>query len=142
MKKNSWGFKEAIAFVRKSRPEVCPNLGFEMQLKKYEKELNKKTEDRFSKTMVPAKNNTTTTSFNEFIANRKTNGFPNISSLSRGQNRPKHGLKNRPYSKDEHAHNPQYDQFLQKGLMITSFGFSTKPRFGNYHSSSVYKNMN
>jgi hypothetical protein len=29
-------FKEAIAIVRKSRPKVLPNLGFERQLKKYE----------------------------------------------------------------------------------------------------------
>jgi len=35
MKKNNWGFKEAIAFVRKSRPIVLPNLGFERQLKEY-----------------------------------------------------------------------------------------------------------
>jgi hypothetical protein len=64
MKKNSWSFKEAIGFVRKSRPEVCPNLGFEMQLKKYEREIFKKAEDRLSKTMVPTKSNFTSTSFN------------------------------------------------------------------------------
>lgn len=39
MKKNRWAFRRAIDFVRKKRPCVCPNLGFEMQLKAYEKEL-------------------------------------------------------------------------------------------------------
>jgi len=36
MKFKGWGFKEAIAEVRKHRPTVLPNLGFERQLKKYE----------------------------------------------------------------------------------------------------------
>jgi hypothetical protein len=36
MKFKCWGFKEAIAEVRKYRPSVLPNLGFERQLKKYE----------------------------------------------------------------------------------------------------------
>jgi len=44
MKKNSWSFKEAIQFVRQSRPGVCPNLGFERQLKEYEQHLNKKSQ--------------------------------------------------------------------------------------------------
>ena len=39
MKKNNWTFKIAIAEVRKHRPQVLPNLGFERQLKAYEKEL-------------------------------------------------------------------------------------------------------
>jgi protein-tyrosine phosphatase len=33
MRKKNWSFKEAIAFVRKERPNVLPNLGFERQLK-------------------------------------------------------------------------------------------------------------
>lgn len=37
MKHKSWTFHEAIAFVRKNRPKVCPNLGFERQLKEYER---------------------------------------------------------------------------------------------------------
>lgn len=36
MRKERMTFKEAIAFIRKSRPKVLPNLGFERQLKKYE----------------------------------------------------------------------------------------------------------
>jgi hypothetical protein len=36
MKKEKMGFKDAIALVRKSRPTVLPNLGFERQLKRYE----------------------------------------------------------------------------------------------------------
>lgn len=47
MKKKSWGFKEAIAFVRKSRPSVLPNLGFERQLKDYENALNREAEMGF-----------------------------------------------------------------------------------------------
>jgi len=30
--------------VRQSRPGVCPNLGFERQLKEYEQHLNKKSQ--------------------------------------------------------------------------------------------------
>lgn len=33
MRKKNWSFKEAISFVRKERPNVLPNLGFERQLK-------------------------------------------------------------------------------------------------------------
>jgi hypothetical protein len=36
MRKNQMGFKAAIALLKSKRAEVCPNLGFEMQLKKYE----------------------------------------------------------------------------------------------------------
>lgn len=39
MKKNQMGFKPAINLVRSKRTGVCPNLGFEMQLKKYESEI-------------------------------------------------------------------------------------------------------
>jgi hypothetical protein len=39
MQKNNWSFKDAIAFVRASRPKVLPNLGFERQLKEYEGQL-------------------------------------------------------------------------------------------------------
>ena len=39
MKLKKIGFKEAIAEVRKSRPSVLPNLGFERQLKKYEETI-------------------------------------------------------------------------------------------------------
>lgn len=39
MRKHRWSFRKAIDFVRKRRACVCPNLGFEMQLKTYEKEL-------------------------------------------------------------------------------------------------------
>jgi 2-polyprenyl-6-methoxyphenol hydroxylase-like FAD-dependent oxidoreductase len=39
MKKEKLAFKDAIALVRKSRPSVLPNLGFERQLKRYEEDL-------------------------------------------------------------------------------------------------------
>jgi hypothetical protein len=32
-------FSHALKFVRKIRPAVCPNLGFELQLKKYQERL-------------------------------------------------------------------------------------------------------
>jgi protein-tyrosine phosphatase len=41
MKKLNMSFKDAIAYVRKSRPSVLPNLGFERQLKKYEEALKR-----------------------------------------------------------------------------------------------------
>ena len=44
MRKNDMGFKQAITLLRNKRKSVCPNLGFEMQLKKYEVELQKKTQ--------------------------------------------------------------------------------------------------
>jgi protein-tyrosine phosphatase len=37
MRKEMLSFKEAIAEVRRHRPKVLPNLGFERQLKDYEK---------------------------------------------------------------------------------------------------------
>lgn len=32
-------FQEALNYCKKKRPQVCPNLGFERQLKLYEKNL-------------------------------------------------------------------------------------------------------
>jgi hypothetical protein len=61
MKKKKWSFRKVIDFVRKIRPCVCPNLGFEMQLKAYEKELtmittsqpNKNFMQQRSKNLMP-----------------------------------------------------------------------------------------
>lgn len=39
IKSRKIGFKEAIAIVRAKRKSVCPNLGFERQLKQYEREI-------------------------------------------------------------------------------------------------------
>lgn len=39
MKFNKMTFKEAVAEVRKFRPNVLPNLGFERQLKRYEEQI-------------------------------------------------------------------------------------------------------
>lgn len=39
MKKYNSIFSNAIKYVRKMRPNVCPNLGFELQLKKYQEKL-------------------------------------------------------------------------------------------------------
>lgn len=39
MKTRKMGFKEAISLVRAKRKNICPNLGFERQLKQYEKDI-------------------------------------------------------------------------------------------------------
>lgn len=39
MKKNKWNFKDTISEVRRHRPKVLPNLGFERQLKLYERRI-------------------------------------------------------------------------------------------------------
>jgi hypothetical protein len=58
MKKNKWTFKEAISFVKKIRPSVCPNLGFEMQLKDYEKQLvHSKLKVDLTRTVLPLRQN-------------------------------------------------------------------------------------
>ena len=51
MRKKNWSFKEAITFVRQSRPSVLPNLGFERQLKEYEIFLNRQAEFGFERRM-------------------------------------------------------------------------------------------
>lgn len=40
MKKYGSTFKNAITHIRKIKPNVCPNLGFELQLKNYQNLLN------------------------------------------------------------------------------------------------------
>jgi len=42
MKFKKMTFKEAVAEVRKFRPNVLPNLGFERQLKRYEEQIKGK----------------------------------------------------------------------------------------------------
>lgn len=54
MKKHRLTFREAINFVRDRRSVVCPNLGFEMQLKQYEKQLFAGN-GRICKTLIPSK---------------------------------------------------------------------------------------
>jgi hypothetical protein len=39
MKKYNSEFSPALKYVRKCSPNVCPNLGFELQLKKYQERL-------------------------------------------------------------------------------------------------------
>lgn len=39
MKKYHLMFGPALKIIRKIRPSVCPNLGFELQLKKYQEQL-------------------------------------------------------------------------------------------------------
>jgi hypothetical protein len=55
MKYNKIGFKEAVAEVRKYRPTVLPNLGFERQLKKYEETIRRPRLTDKSKTMEEKK---------------------------------------------------------------------------------------
>ena len=42
---NKWKFNEALEFVTKKRPIVCPNDGFQNQLKLFEKLLNENNYD-------------------------------------------------------------------------------------------------
>jgi hypothetical protein len=39
IRKESWSFRRAIGLVRDKRSVICPNLGFERQLKEYEKSI-------------------------------------------------------------------------------------------------------
>lgn len=39
MKKFNSTFKNAIGYVKKIKPNICPNLGFELQLKNYQNVL-------------------------------------------------------------------------------------------------------
>ena len=73
MRKHQWGFKQAIAEVRRFRPEVLPNLGFERQLKEYEKELNS------SKTVLRKNISKTSESKKHHMKNNKKQlGLPEI----------------------------------------------------------------
>lgn len=40
MKKYNSTFKNAIGHVKKIKPNICPNLGFELQLKNYQNLVN------------------------------------------------------------------------------------------------------
>lgn len=91
--------------------------------------------------MIPSKSNITT-NFNEFMTSQRSNGFPNISSVSQGQNHMKHSIKSRTCSKEESNSLGSNDNIFQRGLMVTSVGFSGLGRNMNYHSSSVHKNFN
>lgn len=46
MKKYNSSFKNAIQHVRKIKPNVCPNLGFQLQLKNYQNNLNLGLQDQ------------------------------------------------------------------------------------------------
>jgi hypothetical protein len=39
MRKFDTAFSAALKYVKKIRSNVCPNLGFELQLKKYQEQL-------------------------------------------------------------------------------------------------------
>lgn len=51
MKKYEEQFSNALKYVRKIRPNICPNLGFELQLKKYQEQLH----SNHSKKMIAEK---------------------------------------------------------------------------------------
>lgn len=77
MKKNKWAFKDAIAFVRRSKPNVLPNLGFERQLKEYEKVLkseNNEVRKIISKTSEARKHSKD---------NKRREGLPEIASFGK-----------------------------------------------------------
>ena len=59
MKKNLWNYKDAIDEVKKCRPQVSPNIGFERQLMLYERKIMFKLDRdrvRISKTLEKNKN--------------------------------------------------------------------------------------
>jgi hypothetical protein len=56
MKKHKQSFRDAITLVKAKRKVVCPNLGFEMQLKHYEKQLLPDARNsRLCKTLIPSR---------------------------------------------------------------------------------------
>ena len=57
MRKNNWKLKETLALVKKSRPFVCPNKGFQRQLKRFESNLNNVPEEKrdISEKVIPGK---------------------------------------------------------------------------------------
>lgn len=70
-------------------------------------------EDKLSKSVMTNKSNLTTTNFNDFFNKQTLRKFPNIPSLSRGDNRFRQIIKNRPQSKDSLQLNP-YNQSQDK----------------------------
>ena len=105
----------------------------------------KEGEEKLTKSLVQNKSNLTATTFNDLFMKQTLKGFPNIPSLSRGDNRIRQIIRNRSHSKDS-LQMSQYNQFSDKlrdkskDFMMTSFPYKLKPKTGEYHSSSLYKN--
>ena len=75
-----WTFRDAIAYVRQSRLKVCPNLGFERQLKEYEQLIAKQRYD-----VVPRRGSKTSEESKHNLKNPKKIQLPEINSLGRTQ---------------------------------------------------------
>jgi len=52
MREHEMTYIDALQFVRKARPVVCPNFGFEKQLQEYEAELLRKKQSYKTSPMV------------------------------------------------------------------------------------------
>lgn len=106
MKKFKWAFREAIQLVKQKRPVVCPNLGFEMQLKHYEKQLLMDVKShRIGKTLIPAKKLIEFPERGDSIGIGKScvpERFPQISSISKTSVRKKRDLGQLASLNDRH----------------------------------------
>lgn len=84
MRKKLWSFREAIAFVRRARPNVLPNLGFERQLKEYESALNRQAESGFDR-----RQGSKTSEERKHVSLGMGKGLPEIALMGRTQLKPK-----------------------------------------------------
>lgn len=105
MRKNRWGFRRSIDFVRKRRPCVCPNLGFEMQLKAYEKELAMAASQPTKNLMMHRSKNLMPAEFEVPLIRKEANpqrgaSFPSIPHQTRSLLRRKPPTRNGMASRD------------------------------------------
>lgn len=84
MRKKHWTFREAIAFVRRARPTVLPNLGFERQLKDYEAVLTREADSGVERRMG---SKTSEERKHAFVGKGKV--LPEIALMGRTQLKPK-----------------------------------------------------
>jgi hypothetical protein len=99
MKHNLQSFRDAIAFVREKRPKICPNLGFERQLKEYESVIFKHHHGGSLQRKVPK----TSEEQKHCVIKRKNIELPEIGALGR-----------------THIRNIVLDPFSQKNPMSAS----------------------
>jgi len=105
IRKNHWSFRKAIDFVRKRRSCVCPNLGFEMQLKTYEKELNMQATQLTKNFMLQRSKNLVPVEFDTPFGKKEANphrgaSFPYIPHQTRSFMRRKLPTRNGIASRD------------------------------------------
>lgn len=64
-------FHQALSHCKKCRPEVCPNISFERQLKLYEKSLGRLAVGRIGETTKRSNMSTTLPEITAFRSNQK-----------------------------------------------------------------------